>query len=74
MIEKFNDMGDDLDKERKFMNRQWAKREAQILAVIESTAGMVGELQAIAGKAMPEIPSLDLPLLEDASAPKRKAG
>jgi hypothetical protein len=31
--------------------------------VIESTVGMVGDLQAIAGKAMPEIPSLDMPLL-----------
>lgn len=74
VIEKFNDMRDDLDKERKFMNRQWAKRETQILAVVESTAGMVGELQAIAGKAMPEIPSLDIPLLEKAHAPERKAG
>ena len=42
-------MRDDLDKERKFMGRQWAKREIQILAVLESTVGMVGELQAIAG-------------------------
>jgi hypothetical protein len=68
VIEKFNDMRDDLDKERKFMNRQWAKRETQILAVVESTAGMVGDLQAIAGKAMPEIPSLDMPLLERSDA------
>jgi hypothetical protein len=64
VVEKFNDMREDLDKERKFMGRQWAKRETQILAVIESTVGMVGDLQAIAGKAMPEIPSLDMPLLE----------
>ena len=68
VIEKFNDMRDDLDKERKFMNRQWAKRETQILAVVESTAGMVGDLQAIAGKAMPEIPRLDMPLLERSDA------
>jgi len=63
VVEKFNDMREDLDKERKFMGRQWAKRETQILAVVESTVGMVGDLQAIAGKAMPEIPSLDAPLL-----------
>ena len=65
VVEKFNDMRDDLDKERKFMGRQWAKRETQILAVVESTVGTVGDLQAIAGKAMPEIPSLDMPLLPD---------
>lgn len=71
VVEKFNDMRDDLDKERKFMGRQWAKRETQILSVIESTVGMVGDLQAIAGKAMPEIPSLDAPLLD--SSAERKA-
>jgi hypothetical protein len=65
VVEKFNDMREDLDKERKFMARQWSKRETQIVSVIESTVGMVGDLQAIAGKAMPEIPSLDLPLLEN---------
>ena len=61
VVEKFNDMRDDLDKERKFVNRQWARREMQIVAAIESTAGMVGDLQAIAGKAMPEIALLELP-------------
>jgi len=64
VVEKFNDMREDLDKERKFMGRQWAKRETQIVAVVESTVGMVGDLQAIAGKAMPEIASLEAPLLE----------
>ncbi len=74
MVEKFNDMREDLDKERKFMGRQWAKRETQILAVIDSTVGMVGDLQAIAGKAMPKIPSLDMPLLENAIETDRKTG
>jgi hypothetical protein len=73
VVEKFDDMREDLDKERKFMGRQWAKREIQIVAVIESTVGMVGDLQAIAGKAMPEIPGLEMPLLEDASELKLKA-
>ena len=74
VVEKFNDMREDLDKERKFMGRQWAKRETQILSVIDSTVGMVGDLQAIAGKAMPEISSLDMPLLEDATESPRKVG
>ncbi|MBB4383259.1 DUF2130 domain-containing protein [Bradyrhizobium sp. SBR1B] len=73
VVEKFNDMRDDLDKERKFMGRQWAKRETQILAVIDSTVGMVGDLQAIAGKSMPEISSLTPPLLEAGDEPERKA-
>ena len=74
VVEKFNDMREDLDKERKFLGRQWAKRETQILAVIESTVGMVGDLQAIAGKAMPEIPSLEIPMLEAVGEPDWKVG
>jgi len=72
VVEKFNDMREDLDKERKFMARQWSKRETQIVSVVESTVGMVGDLQAIAGKAMPEIPSIDLPLLENIDGTERK--
>lgn len=72
VVEKFNDMSEDLDKERKFMIRQWAKRETQIHSVVDSTAGMVGDLQAIAGKAMPEIPNLDAPQLEGPHGEERK--
>ena len=64
MIEKFNDLREDLDRERKVIGKQWSKRDAQILAALCSTVGMVGDLQGIAGKAMPEIASLDMPLLE----------
>ncbi len=73
VVEKFNDMRDHLDRERKFMARQWSKRETQIVSVIESTVGMVGDLQAIAGNAMPEIPSIDLPLIENMDTTQRKA-
>ncbi|MFB6418612.1 DUF2130 domain-containing protein [Bradyrhizobium tunisiense] len=54
IVERFNDMREELDKERKFMNPVWAKRESQLTSVIESTIGMYGDLQGIAGKAMPE--------------------
>jgi len=59
IVEKFSDMQADLDKERKTMMRSWAKREAQIRGVIESTVGMYGDLQGIAGRALPEIDSID---------------
>jgi hypothetical protein len=39
-------------------------RESQLISVVESTMGMYGDLQGIAGKAMPEIEALDAPLLE----------
>jgi hypothetical protein len=63
IIEKFTDMQADLDKEKKALTRLWAKREAQIKGVIESTMGMYGDLQGISGREMPEIENIDaLPL------------
>ena len=59
IVEKFSDMQADLDKERKTMTRSWARREIQIRGVIESTVGMYGDLQGIAGRALPEIDSID---------------
>jgi hypothetical protein len=67
IVEKFSDMQADLDRERKTMTRLWAKREEQIRGVIESTAGMYGDLQGIAGKTLQEIDGLEMPLL---NAPK----
>lgn len=65
IVEKFSDMQDDLDKERKAMTRLWAKREQQIRGVIESTVGMYGDLQGISGAKLQEIPGLTLPMLEE---------
>lgn len=67
IVEKFADMQEDLEKERKVMTKQWAKREQQIRLVIESTSGMYGDLQGIAGKSLQEIQGLDVKLLEDES-------
>ena len=64
IVEKFSDMQEDLDRERKTMTRLWAKREAQIQGAIESTAGMYGDLQGIAGRELQEIESLEIPLLD----------
>ncbi len=63
IVEKFTDMQEDLDKERKMMTRLWAKREQQIRGVIESTAGMYGDLQGIAGRTLQEIEGLDVKML-----------
>ncbi|MFY9759476.1 MAG: DUF2130 domain-containing protein, partial [Xanthobacteraceae bacterium] len=70
IVEKFSDMQEDLDRERKTMTRLWAKREAQLRGVIESTAGMYGDLQGIAGKTLQEIDGLGMQLLD---APKNDA-
>lgn len=64
IVEKFEDMQADLERERKTMTRLWAKREEQIKGVIETTVGMYGDLQGIAGRTMQEIEGLETRLLE----------
>lgn len=65
IVEKFSDMQSDLDKERKTMTRLWAKRQTQIDGVIDSTVGMYGDLQGIAGRALQEIEGLEMAMIED---------
>jgi hypothetical protein len=60
IVEAFSSMKDDLDKERKVIMKQWAKREGQIERVMNSTVGMYGDLQGIAGKSLQEIEGLSL--------------
>lgn len=66
IVEKFTEMQEDLDKERKTITRLWAKREGQIRTVINATAGMYGDLQGIAGRTLKEIDGLDVRLLNSA--------
>ncbi|MFY4728968.1 DUF2130 domain-containing protein, partial [Nitrospira sp. BLG_2] len=54
----------DLDKEKKAITKQWAKREEQIERVMQATVGMYGDLQGIAGKSLKEIEGLELRSLE----------
>ena len=64
IVEAFSSMQEDLDRERKAITKQWAKREEQIERVMQATAGMYGDLQGIAGKTIQEIEGLGLPLLD----------
>jgi hypothetical protein len=63
IVEKFTDMKADLDRERATMTRLWAKREEQLRGVLDSTSGLYGDLQGIAGRAMQEIDNLDMPMI-----------
>ena len=70
IVEAFSTMQEDLDKERKVIMKQWAKREEQIERVMGATVGMYGDLQGIAGKSLQEIEGLDFPALEDGTTLK----
>ena len=71
IVEAFSTMQVDLAAEKKAIQRQWAKREIQIDKVMQSTVGMYGDLQGIAGKSLQEIEGLDLAAL---AAPDRLGG
>jgi hypothetical protein len=64
-VEAFGSMKEDLDKERKVILKQWAKREEQIERVMQSTVGMYGDLQGIVGKTIQEIDGLEMKALEE---------
>ena len=67
VVERFIEMQSDLERERRAAMKQFAERDHQIRGVIDSVAGMVGDLQGIAGKAVEEIEALTMPLLENRS-------
>ena len=65
IVESFSSMREDLDREKKAITRQWAKREEQIDRVMQATVGMYGDLQGIAGKTLQEIEGLEFQGLLD---------
>ena len=65
IVEAFSTMQEDLDKERKAIMKQWAKRDEQIERVMTATVGMYGDLQGIAGKSLQEIEGLEFPALSE---------
>jgi hypothetical protein len=71
IVEAFSTMQEDLDKERKVIMKQWAKREEQIGHVMGATVGMYGDLQGIVGKSLQEIRGLEFPALESDIEPER---
>jgi hypothetical protein len=60
IVETFTDMHTQLQKEKNAMKAIWNEREKQIQQVIDSTAGMYGEMRAIIGRTLPQIESLEL--------------
>ena len=68
IVEAFEAMQSQLNRERRAMEKQWAEREKQIQRVIGSTSAMYGALQGIVGGGLAPIPALELDpggLLED---------
>jgi hypothetical protein len=70
IVEAFTSMQDQLNKERRAMERHWKQREKEIERVVKNTVGLYGDMQGIIGGQIPAIPALELdeepaPLLEE---------
>ena len=60
IVEAFTSMQDQLNKERRAMERHWKQREKEIERVVKNTVGLYGDMQGIIGGQIPVIPALDL--------------
>lgn len=59
MLESFKTMRDDLEAEKRAIQKIWGKRQTQIERVTGSMATVVGELQAIAHDSLPQLESIE---------------
>ena len=60
IMEAFSTMRDDLDAEKRAIEKSWAKREKSLARVLSNTAGMHGDLAGIIGASLQEVPALTL--------------
>jgi hypothetical protein len=60
IAEAFAELQDQVNRERRAMEKIWREREKQIERVIGNTVGMYGEMRGIVGATMLEIPALTL--------------
>lgn len=60
-FESYRDMLDDLQKEKTMLLSQWSKREKRLLKAMENLVSLYGDVRGIAGGAVQEIQSLELP-------------
>jgi hypothetical protein len=61
IVETIIEMKVDLDKERRGLERFWAKRDKEIERLARAAVGIYGDLQGILGQALPTVSKLELP-------------
>jgi hypothetical protein len=60
IVEAFTAMQDQVNQERRAMEKHWKEREKQIERVIKNTVGLYGDMQGIIGGQIPQIPALEI--------------
>jgi hypothetical protein len=64
MAEGFNYLSKDVEDEKRWFAKKWARQEKEIRKIVESTHGMYGDLQAVTGRSLNAIPALEAPALD----------
>jgi hypothetical protein len=67
IVEAFVTMKQELETEKRAIQKIWAKRDKQIDRAVANTAGLHGDLRGIIGASLPEIEHLEMPALTDES-------
>ena len=60
VVEAYQQMREDLEKEKAAMQRLWKKREAQLERVSSNMLGLCGELQGVSAEALPQLDDIGL--------------
>jgi hypothetical protein len=60
IVEAFNNLQEDIEKEKRWFGLKWARQEKELRKIIDNTHGMYGELQAVTGRQLQEITPLEL--------------
>lgn len=63
IVNAFVGLQNDLESEKRAMNKLWKKREKEIQNVLSATTDMYGAIQGISGNAIQRVEALELPLL-----------
>jgi len=60
VVDAYEQMRDDLEKEKSAMQRLWKKREGQLERITSNMLGMCGELQGVSQEALPQLDDIGL--------------
>lgn len=71
MVLGFISMKEDLETERRVIQKNWNKRDKELEKIMLNTAGIYGDLQGIIGASLPQIKSLEMPSLESGEKQKK---
>ncbi|PJC30442.1 DUF2130 domain-containing protein [Candidatus Roizmanbacteria bacterium CG_4_9_14_0_2_um_filter_39_13] len=60
IIEAFNNMQEEIEKERRWFALKWSREEKNLRKVLDTTMGMHGDLQSIMGKSISELKGIEM--------------